>query len=250
MYNKTQLNPDTAFERHIFHRDQFAHYLRWSHILKVLYSLNNKQANILDFGCGSGNLLEVIYRNRVNIGEYLGIDIRPQTINNNLKRCSKYKPKHSFMCRDLVKDKINVKPNKGKWNIISCFEVLEHVGKENVPKLINNIVNNMSKETTLYISTPKYDAKVGAAANHIINGKVGELTYKELKTILKKAGLKIIQKYGTFASISDYKDVLTTEQSNVFNGLRNYFDTNMLSVIFAPLVPKQSRNILWICKLK
>ena len=34
--NWTQLNPETAFERHVFHRDQFAHYLRWTHLLKII----------------------------------------------------------------------------------------------------------------------------------------------------------------------------------------------------------------------
>ncbi len=59
-YNITQLHPDKCFERHIFHRDQFAHYLRWTHILKE----SNIGETIVDFGCGKGNLLEVLYRNR------------------------------------------------------------------------------------------------------------------------------------------------------------------------------------------
>ena len=36
-YNKTQLHPEQIFEKHIFHRDQFAHYLRWNYILKIVY---------------------------------------------------------------------------------------------------------------------------------------------------------------------------------------------------------------------
>ena len=63
-YNTTQLNPETTFERHVFHRDQFAHYLRWSHILKIA----KIGMNILDVGCGSGNLLEVFYRNKRKSG--------------------------------------------------------------------------------------------------------------------------------------------------------------------------------------
>ena len=58
-YNITQLNPDIAFEKHVFHRDQFAHFLRWSHVLKIA-EIDSK---ILDVGCGSGNIYEVFYRN-------------------------------------------------------------------------------------------------------------------------------------------------------------------------------------------
>jgi hypothetical protein len=34
-YNTTDLDPEATFERHVFHRDQFAHYLRWTHVLKA-----------------------------------------------------------------------------------------------------------------------------------------------------------------------------------------------------------------------
>jgi hypothetical protein len=66
-YNTTDLDPETTFERHVFHRDQFAHYLRWTHILKVA-KIGEK---IVDFGCGKGNLLEVLYRNRFKSGKEL-----------------------------------------------------------------------------------------------------------------------------------------------------------------------------------
>ena len=43
-YNTTQLDVDKAFEKHIFRRDMFAHYLRWSFVLKEI-GLNK---NVLD----------------------------------------------------------------------------------------------------------------------------------------------------------------------------------------------------------
>lgn len=72
VYNTTDLRPDQAFERHVFHRDQFAHYLRWTHILKEA----KIGESIVDFGCGAANLLEVLYRNKYKQKEYIGIDIR------------------------------------------------------------------------------------------------------------------------------------------------------------------------------
>ena len=54
-YNTTDLNPESTFTKHVFHRDQFAHYLRWTHILKEA----RIGETICDFGCGNGNLLEV-----------------------------------------------------------------------------------------------------------------------------------------------------------------------------------------------
>ncbi len=59
-YNTTDLDPVSTFERHVFHRDQFAHYLRWSHIVKEA----KIGETVVDFGCGKGNMLEVFYRNK------------------------------------------------------------------------------------------------------------------------------------------------------------------------------------------
>jgi len=77
-YNTTQLNPDTAMERHIYHRDQFAHYLRWTHVLKRA-KIGMK---VLDWGCGTGSFLEVFYRNRFKCEKYLGVDVREKTMND------------------------------------------------------------------------------------------------------------------------------------------------------------------------
>ena len=79
-YNKTQLSPDLEFSRHIFHRDQFAHYLRWTHVIKSL----KRDMSIIDFGCGSANLLEVIYRNKYRAKRYVGLDIRKNIIDKNI----------------------------------------------------------------------------------------------------------------------------------------------------------------------
>ena len=120
-YNTTQLNPEQCFERHVFHRDQFAHFLRWTHVLNIA----NIGAKILDFGCGSGNLYEVFYRNRYSPARYLGLDIRKQTIEANKAKF----PKAEFEVQDLVK----IDKNYGvDWDFITSFEVAEHVGKQNV----------------------------------------------------------------------------------------------------------------------
>jgi len=128
MYNTTQLNPETSFEKHVFHRDQFAHYLRWSHVLKIA----EIGMNILDFGCGSGNIYEVFYRNKFAPKRFLGLDIRKQTIEKNKIKF----PKAEWGDEDLV----NMKQNYGNdWDIITSFEVLEHIGKNNGDKFLQNI---------------------------------------------------------------------------------------------------------------
>lgn len=242
-YNITQLHPETAFEKHVFYRDMFAHYLRWSHVLK-LAEIGQK---VLDVGCGSGNIYEVFYRNRFNPGRFVGLDIRKQTIEQNKTKF----PKAEWQAVDIVKEAL---PNDD-WDIITSFETLEHVGKQNVATVLDNIKQVAKPNTTILISTPCYDEKVGAADNHTYDSGDGrgvqpqELTYQELKALLEER-FEIVKVYGTFASIKDYKHLLTGWQLEMFNHLKGYFDTNILSNVMAPFFPEQSRNCLWVLKLK
>lgn len=242
-YNTTQLNPDTTFERHVYHRDQFAHFLRWTHVL----NLAKIGMKVLDAGCGSGNLYEVFYRNRFSPTRFVGVDVRGQTIKKNQEKF----PKVEWETKDLVNDELP----KDDWDVITSFEVIEHIGKTNADKFLRNIKNVMNDKTTFLLSTPCYDAKVGAADNHTYdcgdgNGVIPqEHTYEDLKKLLEEHFI-IEAHYGTFASIKDYKDLLTGWQLEMFEKLKDYYDSNILSVMMAPFFPAQARNVLWKLKLK
>jgi len=240
-YNKTQLNPELAFEKHVFHRDMFAHYLRWTHVLRRA----KIGMNILDFGCGSGNLAEVLWRNMYKPNKYLGLDIREKTIK---KINDKYKNVKwaNFQKEDLCGD---IDLNINNWDMIACFEVIEHIGKENADKFLKNIYNLCNENTIVLLSTPNYDESVGAAQNHIINGEIGEFEHFELQKLLEKY-FTIEEKYGTFASQKDYLNLLDEEQLILWKELHKYYDNNLLSTIFAPMFPVEARNCMWVLKKK
>lgn len=257
-FNTTQLNPDDCFERHVFHRDQVGHWLRWSHALRRL-ELN---MNVLDFGCGSGNMAEVMYRNRYKGNFYLGLDIRKQTIESNQEKF-KNVPWIQFQQADLTDpalelDEFNTNERGFTgWDLITCYEVAEHVGKQRVSTFLDNIKKRMIAKTLLMISTPVYDEKIGAAGNHTYDSGDGrgvavqEMTREEFQTLLEER-FTIEKKWGVFASVKDYKDLLGNYPGlpAIYEKLKDYFDSNIISNLMAPLFPDQSRNILWECKLK
>lgn len=244
IYNKTQLTPQQEFERHIYHRDQFAHYLRWSHVLK-----NAKIGQtILDFGCGTGEILEVFYRNRYRPKQYLGLDIRKQTIDENNQKFAKL-DFAEFRQADLCQDGLDLGQT---FDIITCFEVIEHIGHANADAFLDNLAYHCDENTVVYLSTPNYDPQVGAANNHLLgpDKEVGEWDHFELQDKLSEY-FNIEKKYGTFASIKDYKEDLTGWKKEAFDELREYYDSNLLSNMMAPMIPAEhARNCLWILKVK
>jgi SAM-dependent methyltransferase len=244
IYNKTQLTPQQEFERHIYHRDQFAHYLRWTHILKVA-KIGMK---ILDFGCGSGEMLEVFYRNKYRPKQYLGLDIRQRTIEENSEKFSKLDFAEFRQC-DLCQDELDLGQT---FDIITCFEVIEHIGHENADAFLDNIAFHCGPETRVYLSTPNYDPQVGAANNHLLgpDKEVGEWDHFELQKKLEEFFI-IENKFGTFASMRDYKKDLVGWRKDMFDALHEYYDSNLIANIMAPLVPAEhARNCLWVLRVR
>lgn len=244
IYNKTQLTPQQEFDRHIYHRDQFAHYLRWSHVLK-----NAKIGQtILDFGCGSGEMLELFYRNKYRPKQYLGLDIRTQTIEENKAKFGSL-DFASFKQADLCQDELDLGQT---FDIITCFEVIEHIGHKNADAFLDNIAYHCNKDTVVYLSTPNYDPQVGAANNHLLgpDKEIGEWDHFELQAKLEEF-FTIENKFGTFASIKDYKSDLTGWKKEAFEELRKYYDTNLLANMMAPMVPAEhARNCLWVLRVR
>lgn len=237
-YNKTQLSPDTAFERHVYHRDMMAHFFRWSHVLKTLLKARG-EARVLDVGCGTGNLLEVLYRNRAAPARYLGLDVRPQTVKKAQAKWAKV-GWAEFAVHDSVLEPLPA----GPWDFVVCFEVLEHVGHHNARRMLDNLCRACGDETVVFVSTPCYDERVGAADNHIVAGEVGEFTFEEMRAeLVKRFDVETV--WGTFASQRDIQPRLSAAELHVYERLKWYYDTSTLSVLFAPLHPEASRNCIW-----
>ena len=246
-YNTTDLDPESTFERHVFHRDQFAHYLRWTHILKEA----KIDDIVVDFGCGKGNLLEVLYRNRFKCKRFIGLDIRKKTIDQAKEKYENV-TWAEFYDQDLIVPTMEFNFNADK---VCSFEVAEHVGKQNIDKFLLNFRSCGHSNAKYYLSTPNFDEKVGAAGNHTYDSGDGkgiaiqEFAHQELQQHIEKY-FTIEKKFGTFASVRDYKPKLSDWQAKMYASLNEYYDSNLLSNLMAPMFPEHSRNTLWVLKQK
>ena len=241
--DNTHLSIDQAEERGFIHRDYIAHCLRWTHVAKYMGKpANRKDCKLLDIGCGKDvPLAKMLMTSRMASDglDYVGIDYNklemPKAFEN-----TKFKPTliGNVAFPDCVLPHV-------KFNVITCFEVLEHVEPLHAYKMLEGIRDRLETSGMAFISTPVYDPDVGAADNH-----VNEMTYQVMQNMLHKVGLEVDAHYGTFASIKDYKDMVAKDDIDaIFNRLRDYYDSNYLATIFAPLYPHRSRNVLWRVKL-
>lgn len=242
--DKTHLSLDKAEERGFIHRDYIAHCLRWSHIVKFMQEKSRyKTASILDVGCGrEAPLIKALYTARMMPHYYLGVDAGHILPNINFKKESNlfFLPETNILDVSPVNDK----GESTKIDVIVMLEALEHMEKDMGIRVLKHLKEFMSNTSVLFLSTPCFNGS--KAANHVY-----EWEYMELEVELESCGFKIVNNWGTFASIKDYAGELANAgvSNNLFMRLREYYDVNYLATIFAPLFPHLSRNVLWKCIL-
>ena len=240
--DNTHLSIDQAEERGFIHRDYIAHCLRWTHVAKYLHLQSRyKSARILDIGCGKDMpLAKMLMTSRIAPEQYLGIEYNKMEIPSMYNK-TKFTP-GLISGIDFTKIVPGEVPGGLQYNYSVCFEVLEHVEPIKAIEILQHIPKFLAEDSVSWFSTPCWDEKVGAAANH-----VNEMTYEAFGSLLEEMGYKILTKWGTFASIKDYKDKLLTnfDWNVMFTKLREYYDSNYLATVFAPMFPEHSRNCLW-----
>jgi len=241
--DKTHLSIDTAEQRGFIHRDYIAHCLRWTYVVKYLQAKQRyKTARVLDIGCGREvPLAKTLYSSRLIVDKYVGIDVNvlsvPDTFHTGRFPIKLFSG--DFVELDL--DAIGFRPT-----LATCFEVLEHVEPSHAIAICDHTHDLLADDGRFIMSTPNWDPRVGAAANH-----VNEMKHTALGSMLEFHGWYVEDVFGTFASIRDYKDILFSQypgSEKIFRHLRDYYDVNFLAVIFAPLFPDLARNCLWVLR--
>jgi 2-polyprenyl-3-methyl-5-hydroxy-6-metoxy-1,4-benzoquinol methylase len=243
----TYLDPYTAAYRQVLHRDMAAHNFRWSYVAKFLREGHrHKTWHVLDAGCGRlVNLAKLLYHNMLvhTTGSYTGVDYgpvpRPETIKEGTTKFNM----RLYEKTDFADFDPNDQPKNG-WDLITSFEVLEHVEPLHSYSILRNMRRLVRDEGYAIISTPNYSAKVGAAKNH-----VNEMTFQALAGIIHAAGWSIEKVYGTFASQTDYKKELSAVDKDFMDRLAEYYDSTAISLIMAPLIPaEKARNCMWVLR--
>lgn len=95
---------------------------------------------ILEIGFGEGYGLKFL---SPLVNEYIGVDIR---LNNCIKAAEKYNLKNL-----LVMDGINLGFKDKSFDIVYCFQVIEHISEEEVKVFLKEIKRVLKKEGYLSV---------------------------------------------------------------------------------------------------
>ncbi len=267
--DKTYLSIDQATERGFPHADYIAHCLRWSHVVKFIrQSHNYKSARVMDIGCGKEvPLAKTLYSSRLIVPQYIGVDYnKHDTFDVSPFHTGKF-PLSTFGSVDFASNQvwfdkaqdgtncINIRGDNAEDyfyapNVYVSFEVMEHIEPAHVRATLNKVRNGLQLakqngspfEPVFFMSTPNWDV-VHCADNH-----VNEMKHEALGWLIEDCGLAIKGRYGTFASQKDYKHLLFNDwpgSRDIYGKLHDYYESNYLATIFAPLYPAEARNCLW-----
>lgn len=216
------------------HRDYASHFFRWGFAARMIKG----GAKVLDIGCGTDQALVRIlcYKPSGLPKKLIGVDYARVTPKFN-PAWFELKSAFDFTTRwkELKKD--------GPFDVITCFEVIEHMQKAHGAKMLKGCYELLTPKTgRLMLSTPVYDKKTGMAQNHI-----HEYGVDELQKSITKAGLYVEKRFGTFQTVLQAKQT-QPEHRRTWEALRSYYSDDVLACFLAPLYPELARNNFWLCQ--
>jgi len=161
---------------------RFAHRKRFKISLSGLDLKDNY--SILDYGCGDGQFLLSLQKINPNTKLTL-VGFEPyQTLK-----------KHSGIEIFDNKETLTLNYNKNKFDIITCFEVLEHFNKTNQQNLLNQISSLLKETGLLVISVPIETGLPSLIKNIIRKYNYPDQEVYKVKNIIRALFYRPLEKY-------------------------------------------------------
>ena len=141
---REELKEDYYDEAYIGNTKYKVHYKEspYYNIWKYVVSLIQKDAKVLDLGCGTGQVAQLLIDSDIDFS--YGVDFSKTAIDmaNKIVAANFYKA-----------DLYHVSTyNKHQYNTVICLEVLEHIENDLI------VLDHINKGTTIILTVPNYDS--------------------------------------------------------------------------------------------
>lgn len=244
--NLTNLNVVHDLDRlYIMHSDWLAHLTRYSFATWFATYRLKGQASVLDVGSARLELLQFLYRNRGKIREYVGLDLRAtQGWLDEPWLQSDSVPPVTLVRMDVVEDQVPEGVGR-QWDLVTCFETLEHVPRDRAQRLVNNLFKWTKPGGYCLLSSPNAGASTSTADNHRDSSGVSrEHTYEDKVGYVVNAGFILDETFGTFIRLDNLPP--ETKQGYEFGRAKAYLKGGWLNVLFAAAYPHMANNALFV----
>lgn len=225
------------------HRDYAAHWFRWQHALRFVKA----GMRVLDIGCGPDQMMTKVLRaSQSHVPDlYVGVDVQKLPRKSGIawaRVLDEFDVTRRWK-ELLTKNDAATGQTPGPFDVITCFEVLEHMPVDRGRALLKAIKTCLKPAGIALLSTPVYNGR-HMAANHI-----HEYGFEELRGEITRSGLVLDRVVGTFMTSQAAKRVATPEQRTLLETLHErWYAWDILANFLAPLYPEASSNCCWIMR--
>ncbi len=221
-------------------------YIQHYKIVKLI----KKHDIVVDMCCGRSLLCPFIKYHKKDIGEYIGVDICQDNI-NEAKRLEEKKHGYSFLHKWININVIEMSNyiSSNSVDMVVYTSSIEHMQPEWGEKSLEEAYKILKPNGTFILSFPNtigdgYNVQYKAA-------HVYEWSYQNIISALNKTGFTIEKSYGIFLPITEIKKLMEQKYPELLpflNQIQEYIPNEFLSSIFSVPFPQESRETLVICK--
>lgn len=154
----------------------------------------NKNAKILDLGCGMGHFLYFLHVEGYT--NYWGIDKSPALVHfaqNNVTR------------RVSVADVFDYLKESGVFDVIAANDFVEHIPKSETLNLLTSIYDSLESDGSLLVKTPNMSNPFGLRSRYQDYTHEQGFTEESLGYVLRTSGFKEIQMMGSSLAGHSFK---------------------------------------------
>lgn len=184
MNNKVYKNYLSTHYSH-FHKDaSFENDIPYFKANFLKFLPDNKQAKLLDIGCGTGIFLNFLKsRGYTN---YVGVDISQEQV----EFCKKYVTKNVILIKDLG---AYLQKNKEKFDFILMDDVIEHLDKESIIDTLSLILASLRKDGIVLIKTANLKNRWGMAVRYMDFTHTIGFTQESMSQVMNVSGFKRVE---------------------------------------------------------